>query len=209
MIVQKTRLPVSGSNIDSALENLIRILDNTKAEKAEKTITRLLTEEICTRILPETGKQAVLAVSVFLGNVSVEITQSGEAFNPLEDSPFPEDDEQDYFRGRIINAYRSQLHYTRRNRNNTVTITVHSTANKQIRYTFIAMLLGIAAGFLIKYLIPDEVQAFINTNILVNIRAMFLNALKMMIAPLVFFSVVSSIAGIGNISSIGRSGGKF
>ena len=36
MIMQKTKLPVSGSNIDCTLENLVQILDNTKADKPRK-----------------------------------------------------------------------------------------------------------------------------------------------------------------------------
>jgi Na+/H+-dicarboxylate symporter len=37
---------------------------------------------------------------------------------------------------------------------------------------------------------------------------MFVNALKMLVVPLVFFSLISGVCGIGNLNTLGRVGGK-
>ncbi|MBE7003960.1 MAG: dicarboxylate/amino acid:cation symporter [Ruminococcaceae bacterium] len=165
-------------------------------------------EEASGRLLYDSEQKVSVTVSQFLGDVTVQLVHVGDALNPLEDSPFPEEDQQDLYQGRILGAYRGITSYSRRNRRNVVTFTAHSSANKQVRYTIIAMILGVLAGLAMKYLLPGHVLSFVNVSILMSIRAMFLNALKMMIAPLVFFSVVTSIAGLGSISAVGRSGGK-
>lgn len=38
---------------------------------------------------------------------------------------------------------------------------------------------------------------------------MFMNALKMIVTPVVFFSIVSCIGQFGNLSEIGKIGGKI
>lgn len=38
---------------------------------------------------------------------------------------------------------------------------------------------------------------------------MFLNALKMIVGPVVFFSIVSSISQFGDLKEVGRIGGKI
>jgi Na+/H+-dicarboxylate symporter len=40
------------------------------------------------------------------------------------------------------------------------------------------------------------------------IGKMFVNALKMLVVPLVFFSLICGVCGIGNLSTLGRVGGK-
>ena len=207
--IRKTTIQIPPEEIGQAMAQLEQTLDSTQAEHAETVTALLLAEELVPRMLHEPAQQAFITVSEFFGDVTLQIVQFGGAMNPLEDSPFPEDDEQDQYRSQILSAYRSRMSYTRRNRRNIVSVAVHTAANKQVRYTLLAMVLGIAVGLLMKSLLPASAVDFINSNILVNIRSMFLNALKMMIAPLVFFSVVSSLAGLGSLSSVGRSGGKI
>lgn len=61
-------------------------------------------------------------------------------------------------------------------------------------------------GLACKVLLPEALLAFLSGGILSNIRTIFLNALKMMIAPLIFFSILSSISSMGGTSEVGRSG---
>lgn len=56
---------------------------------------------------------------------------------------------------------------------------------------------------------PDYVISFIDKNIITSIRSMFLNALNMMIAPVVFFSIIAGITSMADASDISRIGGKL
>ncbi len=67
---------------------------------------------------------------------------------------------------------------------------------------FIGLGLGVVAGLLLQ----DNVE-FANTYIK-PFGTLFLNLLKMIIVPLVFASLVAGVIGIGDISKVGRVGGK-
>ena len=151
----------------------------------------------------------VQARKVF-GNVRLLVSAEGEAFNPLEaiDSWNENDHEEDYYRTLILASKKRQLAYTRRNSENVVTINLR-TEDNQFKLTLAAMILGIIAGFVLKEFAPDSVVSFIDKNIITSIRTMFLNALNMMIAPVVFFSIIAGITSMADASDISRIGGKL
>ena len=72
--------------------------------------------------------------------------------------------------------------------------------------------LGIAAGLFINLSGLNAAGSFINEYIVNGlfhtIGKMFVNALKMLVVPLVFFSLICGVCGIGNIKTLGRVGGK-
>ncbi len=86
---------------------------------------------------------------------------------------------------------------------------VHDTGKLSLTAKImIAMGLGILVGVLFD-VIDSE---FIDTNIVAGffgmIGTMFVNALKMLVVPLVFFSLMTGVTGIGDIRVLGRVGGK-
>ncbi len=66
-----------------------------------------------------------------------------------------------------------------------------------------------SVGTPMKSFAPESVCMSVNDNILVPVRTMFLNGLKMCAVPVVFFSIVSCIADMGGIAGIKRTGGKL
>lgn len=70
----------------------------------------------------------------------------------------------------------------------------------------IGILLGIFAGFIIHNLADPQKTTWINTAKLIS--DMFINLIKMMIAPIIFFTIILGIVGAGKMKSIGRVGGK-
>jgi len=76
----------------------------------------------------------------------------------------------------------------------------------------IAMFAGIILGLILNIANLNGEGSFINTyivdGILLTIGKMFVNALKMLVVPLVFFSLICGVCGIGNLSTLGRVGTK-
>jgi len=76
----------------------------------------------------------------------------------------------------------------------------------------IGMLLGIGLGLLINLMGLNSEGSFVNTYIVdglfLVIGKMFVNALKMLVVPLVFFSLICGVCGIGNLKTLGRVGSK-
>jgi Na+/H+-dicarboxylate symporter len=81
-------------------------------------------------------------------------------------------------------------------------------SNRLTLFIFVAMVLGVTLGYIvnIRYTNKESVDKFAdNISILTDI---FLRLIKMIIAPLVFSTLVVGVAKLGDLKSVGRIGGK-
>ena len=197
-------------NFPEVKEQIHSELLKTKANKNEVNRAELLIEETFLR-LKEIGNATTAKIKILrrFGDVNVKFEADGDEFNPLvEVTDFDEEDE-DYFRTLILKANRAKMNYVRKNGKNIVTIHIHDASNKQIYYTLAGMVGGIIFGLLMKEFFSQEIISAFDTNIVKSFRTMFLNALNMMIAPVIFFSVISGVTSITNAADVGRIGGKL
>jgi Na+/H+-dicarboxylate symporter len=74
------------------------------------------------------------------------------------------------------------------------------------QYILIALVLGIVAGYVVHSSFPASAEAFATRVELLPFA--FLRLIKMIIAPLVFSTLVVGIAKMGDIGTVGRVGGK-
>lgn len=76
----------------------------------------------------------------------------------------------------------------------------------------IAMLAGLAVGLLINFADLNTEGTFVNQYIVngffLVVGKLFVNALKMLVVPLVLFSLICGVCGIGDIKLLGRIGTK-
>ena len=84
-------------------------------------------------------------------------------------------------------------------------------ATKLTRYILIALVLGLIAGWAINAVIDDGTPASAErlksiAEYLSIVTALFLRLIKMIIAPLVFSTLVSGIAHMGDVAALGRVG---
>ena len=87
---------------------------------------------------------------------------------------------------------------------NSVLIKVKKSHYAGLVYTIVALLLGIATGLILHNAFPAEVSGAISNNIFAPVYTIFMNSLKFIVAPLVFFSIASSIADFGDIKAFGK-----
>jgi Na+/H+-dicarboxylate symporter len=80
--------------------------------------------------------------------------------------------------------------------------------SKLTTWIFVAALVGIAAGWAGHTFSPDAAAAASVAGYFSILSDIFLRLIKMIIAPLVFATVVSGIAGVGDAKAVGRIGGK-
>jgi len=77
------------------------------------------------------------------------------------------------------------------------------------RHIVIAMLAGIALGVALNQIGPPAwVQSFVLDGALGVIGTLFVSALKMMVVPLVFVSLVVGVTALGDLSALGRIGAR-
>ena len=84
-------------------------------------------------------------------------------------------------------------------------------AKKLTRFILIALVLGVIAGWVINYAIDDGTPASAErlksiADYLSIVTALFLRLIKMIIAPLVFSTLVAGIAHMGDVAALGRVG---
>jgi Na+/H+-dicarboxylate symporter len=76
----------------------------------------------------------------------------------------------------------------------------------------IGMGLGIVVGLLLNLPGVNAPESFVHVylvdGLFLIVGKMFVNALKMLVVPLVFFSLICGVCGIGNLSALGRVGIK-
>ena len=72
----------------------------------------------------------------------------------------------------------------------------------------IGMVAGLVLGVIFNMIDSDFINTHIAGGLFAMIGKMFVNALKMLVVPLVFFSLICGVTGIGDIRVLGRVGGK-
>lgn len=82
------------------------------------------------------------------------------------------------------------------------------TKHNSFFYTLMALILAIIVGLSLRFFCSDKLITFVSADILTPVKTMYLNALKLVVAPVVFCSIASSIAGISDYKTYGRIGLK-
>ncbi|MCB1485319.1 MAG: dicarboxylate/amino acid:cation symporter [Hyphomicrobiaceae bacterium] len=72
----------------------------------------------------------------------------------------------------------------------------------------IGMCLGLITGVILNLLASPVLNEYLVSGLFSMIGKMFLNALKMLVVPLVVFSLICGVVGIGDLRTLGRVGGK-
>ena len=81
-------------------------------------------------------------------------------------------------------------------------------ANKSSLLIFAALILGILVGYVCNQVAPTPEAAKEIAGYFGIITDIFLRLIKMIIAPLVFATLVSGLANIGDSKTVGRIGSK-
>ncbi|MDB5249522.1 MAG: sodium:dicarboxylate symporter [Segetibacter sp.] len=73
---------------------------------------------------------------------------------------------------------------------------------KYLKVLYVQVIIGIIAGVIVGWLFPSF------SPVAKMISDMFINMIRMVIAPVIFFTIVLGIAGAGDMKKVGRVGGK-
>ena len=165
----------------------------------------------------EDGADSVTLVIVrFMGNIRVSLSCPGKEFELFSNRDIGWDNLEDEMgekarksiRDILVGSFARNLDYRHSWGVNTVIIRGKQSEYRVAYLKAICLLCGIAFGFAMKYLMGDAFAAGLQNYCLDPVRTMFLNALKILVGPVVFFSMVCCIASCGNLSDIGKIGIK-
>ena len=207
------------SGIAAGLDTIEQRLGKYGLKKKEITKARLISEELMTSLISHADTGAdymLLSVRRWMGEIVVEISVPGTAYDfsrsmemgvPLDTDEIGKDAEMT-IRNMILKSFAADLKYRNQSGVNSVRLTVVRSDKRQLYYTLGAMLLAIAVGMLFKCFFPESVNLLLSENLFSPVKTMFMNGLKMVVAPVVFFSIISAVGQFGNLSDMGKIGGK-
>ncbi len=214
-----------GADIQS-LDEITRFvggkLDECKTERRNRVKAVLAVEEAAGSLISHgdnsdgTGKITVIFKAEF-GNVSIELKADGKEYSLADNMASTSllndenngDDIQESLRNIILKSLTADIRYTHKNGVNYIRMTVIRSPRTFLYRTLGAMVLAIVCGILFTAFVPAEINENLNNMLLIPIKTMYMNALKMIVAPVVFFSIISCIVQFSDLSALGRIGGKI
>jgi len=216
--MKKLEIDLKLEKIPETIEYIRSALVKRKVEKKEIARTLLTAEDVLAKMMesaPE-GTQVWVSVGGLFGNVDIRLSAWGEPFdsndieqNLLLGQALEDEEANDVIRRMINRLYEDNLRIVNEHGYNRAVIRAKTSQLRSLFLTLLALAGGIAAGLLLKLLLPDNIGKFITSNIFTPVYTMFMSALKMMIGPLVFCSVASSIADFSDLKALGKIAGKI
>ena len=158
-----------------------------------------------------------VTISASLGNLTIELSAPGEEYSILDEVSSSmretfEEDEDDAYLDAVRNIMQGYLKDNLKHKYSHGVNYIGLTAMRS-RYGFLYQTLGAMAaaiilGLLFNAFMPGSVITSVNEFLLVPVRTMYMNALKMIVAPVVFFSIISCVSQFTDLKALGRIGGE-
>lgn len=206
------------SEISKAMEFVERSLSQCNIKGKDKTKSLLLTEEHLVelvKVVPDTnsisikirkflGKTTITMLAKSMSPINVPDPDMNISYDTYESAPNAEA----AIRNMIIRANSDVLRKSYRNNTNKIIITAGESTQKNLMHVLFSMLLSLIICIIMRLVLPASVNSFVNSYIFLTIKTLFLNALKAIITPLIFFSIAAAVASITDLSEFGKIGIK-
>ena len=207
--------------LQQALEFIDERLAAVKHDKRKAVQARLMSEEALVSLMEHgdfSGAKFVnVTVRKFFGETTIKLEVPGEKFAFMDgisatvsiDVDDMSLDTAEAVRGIVLNAFAENITYNHKRGINTVKITAVRSSYTSLYITFGALTLAVITGLLAKMLMPEELCTALQKIVLTPASSIFMNALKMCTAPVVFLSIASCSSQLGDFSEIQRVGSKL
>ncbi len=206
-------IDVSADNyLEESLSFIRKSLEQNGINKKSIIKAELLAEEVLVSFKTHSdNNRLILSVLHLFGETSVSIKMKGVEFELFsDDTGIFEDDEEvssDAVRSILLKSYGNSFKYYNKKGNNNARIVADDT-QKSIYITILALILGLLVGIIAKTLFPQALTNGLTTYCLTPIRTIFMNSLKIVIAPVVFFSIIACVSQFTDIAELGKLGAK-
>lgn len=213
--MKKFTLKAQINNIPEAVSLTQDYLKSLKLKNDAVLSALFSLEDVLSSLINHSSPSEDLSIKIFsyFGNISVRILCKGTAFgiDELQNQYVFADldeDEENVIQELIAKVLGDNISINHKNGINHVQINVKKSPYRQLINTLFALIGGIVFGLLLKSVLSDEINLMLVNSLFSPVYTMFLNALKMIVGPLVLFSIASSISEFDNLRSLGKIAGK-
>ena len=213
---KKTQLSIADKEcVSESLDFIREGLRDAGVNKKLAIKAEMLADEMIAALLAHAkGDTIEVQIKKLLGDTIININMRGEEFNLYEDGAadtveLGDEIREDAIRSILLKAYGENLKYNHKKGINKVTIRAEQVQRSMMKSTMVALALALVVGALMKTAMPEALVTNICDYAITPVRTMFMNALKMVIAPVVFFSIVTCFSQFKDISELGKIGAKI
>lgn len=206
------------TGIGNATDYIRQVLNDAGIKGNENSKNLLAAEEAMGELVAHADEDSQLLVHsrTFLGTTIFELSAAGQpidiqkTFSPSIPDYWAESDTtiNAGLRSLILSSMWRNLKYKYVDGNNVMQLSVTSSTHA-LFLTLGALFAALLAGIILTKLAPEDFLYALNDNFLAPVKNMYMNALKMLAAPVVFFSIVVCFSKQSNPSGLGRIGGKI
>lgn len=212
--------PASQNGIGESMEFVREFLKERGIKGKEFARATLTAEEAVAAMVDhaEEGSELTVTVHSIRGNVFIDVTSMGEEFDlskNIEDIAAVDMEEEDIdsgtldaLRAMLLHSFADNLKYHHKAGKNTIRMKAVRSRNTFLYWTLGAMALAVIVGGILVHLPCKDFNAGLDHFALTPIKTMYMNALKMCVAPVVFFSIIACVAQFSDFAALGRIGGK-
>lgn len=199
---------VNRNKISQGMEEVERTLSNFNVSKDTLIKSMLAIEDVVVKMFENSGEDTLLIKfrSVF-DMVSLRIKCRGEEFSVqdlVEDFGIDDVELRDFVNQYMARIMGDNISIYNRSGINNCKINISKSKYLALFKILAGLVLGILVGWLLELCLPSTIVAGISDNIFSSISTLFLNAIKMVVAPLVLFSMASSVADFSDLAALGK-----
>lgn len=206
--------------ISETVEQVEKILVGYKVDAKDKTMAVLTLEETLVKMMEAAGENDNITIRIRRGLKTIKLHLSCRGYNIAVGDTLSEFDsailDEEYgaeaesaIRNLVLRSNSDRIRYRNKRGVNVVDILVSRSKMAMLYDTFGGMALGICAGLLVRFGASEDTVKDVCQMVFSPLYTLFLTAVKMVVAPLVFFAIASSITGLDDMRTLGRMGAKI
>lgn len=201
---------IEKQKIGIGMEEIRCVLTEAKVSRSNITRNLLAIEDLLVKMF-EKGKEETITVRIrgFADSVTLRMKSPGESFSLEELRDYYGIPEEETELRAVVDRYMSRIlgndiSISNRHGVNNCRIVIAKSRYSTLIKTFGALLLGLLIGEVMKVGLPGEICAWIADNLFSSVSTMFMNALKLIVGPLVLFSLAASMADFSDLAALGK-----
>ncbi len=225
-INEKRVFNIGAGTLGEVIEFIEAVLNHVTTNRKNIIRTLLMVEEVLPQIIENSTEDNIkIQVKKFFGDTKINIRSEGNEFDIFAGAASPSDltkektsgsagdldddrDSQRAISALLLKSQEDKLKYYHKRGSNNVQIIMGMSNTTILGATVAALVLGIVCGLLMKTVLPETFSGGMITYLLSPIKTIFMNSLRIIIAPIVFFSIVTCFSQFSNLSEFGRIGAK-
>ena len=218
MMNKRTTFKLIQDSVGSASEFVQGCLEEYGLSTKDVIKGTLVAEEAVASLIAHGDKSGSLRINVkkLMGSLTVEMSAPGSEYSlsdeivELDDILDSDvgDDMLETIRNIMLTSLADGLKFRHKNGYNNIRITIERNKRRFLYLTLGALIAGTLLGIVLSMAGPEAANGALNGYILTPLKTMYINALKTIVAPVVFFSIVTCVSGFSDLNELGRIGGR-